>query len=114
MNLKKITLTNEYTGQYKSAPTGFSWTTFFFGCFPALFRGDWKWAAIQFGLALVTAGISWLVMPFIYNKLYLKDLLNSGFYPTDEAQANYLIAKGIVTKQEIEFFNSKREQIKSI
>ena len=108
MNFKEITLTNEYTGQYKIAPTGFSWTTFFFGCFPALFRGDWKWAAIQAGLGIFTSGMSSFVMCFIYNKLYIKDLLNKGFLPTDEGQIQYLVGKGIVTKQEIEFFNSRK------
>lgn len=108
MNFKEITLTNGYTGQYKTAPIGFSWTTFFFGCFPALFRADWKWAAIQFILALVTGGLSWLVMPFIYNKLHLKDLLNKGFLPTDDSQANYIVAKGIITKHELDFFYSRK------
>lgn len=111
MNLKEITFTNEYTGQYKTAPIGFSWTTLFFGCFPALFRSDWKWALIQFGLALVTFGISWLVMPFLYNKLHIKELLNKGFVPTDENQCNYLIAKGIVSKHEMEFLNKRRENL---
>lgn len=111
MNLKEFTFTNEYTGQYKTAPLGFSWTTLFFGCFPALFRSDWKWAAIQFILAWITAGISWLVMPFIYNKLYIKDLLKKGFVPTDENQCNYLVAKGIVSKQEIEFLKNRRANI---
>lgn len=108
MNYKEITLTNEYTGQYKTAPIGFSWTTLLFGCFPSLFRADWKWAAIQFVLAWITAGLSWLVMPFLYNKLYLKDLLNKGFLPTDEAQCSYIVAKGIVNRSEMDFFISKR------
>lgn len=111
MNLKEITFTNEYTGQYKTAPIGFSWTTLFFGCFPAMFRSDWKWAAIQFGLALITSGISWLVMPFIYNKMYIKDLLSKGFVPTDENQSKYLVAKGIVSKQEMDFLNKRREEL---
>ena len=63
-----------------------------------MFRSDWKWAAIQFGLALITGGISWLVMTFIYNKIHIKDLLNKGFVPTDENQCTYLVAKGIVSK----------------
>ena len=111
MNIKEIEFTNEYTGQYKTAPVGFSWTTLFFGCFPAMFRSDWKWAAIQFGLALVTAGISWLVMPFIYNKMHIKDLLNKGFVTTDENQSRYLVAKGIVSKQEMDFLNKRREEL---
>lgn len=103
----QITLTNNNTGEYKTAPIGFSWTTFFFGCFPALFRADWKWAGIQFILAWFTAGISWLVMPFIYNKLHIKDLINKGFYPTSEHEEKILMGKGILTKQELEFFKNR-------
>ncbi|AFS77108.1 hypothetical protein Curi_c00260 [Gottschalkia acidurici 9a] len=80
--------------------------------FPSLFRGDWKWAAIQFGLGWVTLGISWLVMPFIYNKLHIKDLLNKGFLPTEESQTNYIVAKGIITRQEIDFFTKRKETIR--
>ena len=40
MKLSEINFFNEYTGKYKDAPLGFSWTTLFWGFFPALFRGD--------------------------------------------------------------------------
>jgi hypothetical protein len=83
-----LTMENPKTGQIKEAPVGFSWTTFFFGIFVALIRGDGKWAAIMFFAALLTFGLSWLVFPFIYNKLYLKDLLGNGFRARSVAQGS--------------------------
>jgi hypothetical protein len=79
MAYTKIVLENPKTGQIKEAPVGFSWTVFFFKWFQALFRGDWKWAIIILLLAIFTWGISGLVFMFIYNKLYIKDLIGSGF-----------------------------------
>ena len=67
----------------KQVPVGFSWTVLFFGCFPALFRGDWKWAIVMLLLALFTFGISHLVFIFLYNKLYLNSLLDKGFTSVD-------------------------------
>ena len=71
-------LMNE-NGVRKQVKKGFSWTMLFFGIFVPLVRGDWKWFFITLVAALVTSGISWLVFPFFYNKLYLNDLLNSGY-----------------------------------
>jgi len=70
---------NPNTGQMREAPVGFSWTTLLFGCFPALFRSDWKWAIIMFLAACVTFSLSWLVFPFVYNKLYIADLAKQGY-----------------------------------
>lgn len=82
MAFAKIYLTNPRTGQMREAPVGFSWTTFFFGFIPALFRGDWIGAAIQFVLCGLTFGLSNLYFMFAYNKMYLKRLLNEGFHAT--------------------------------
>lgn len=35
-----VNLLNQQTGKTKKAKVGFSWTTFFFGFFPAVFRED--------------------------------------------------------------------------
>lgn len=85
---------------------GFSWTTFFFGFLPALFRGDLKWAAIMFVTALAigifTAGFgAWIpgiIFSFTYNKSYIKDLLEKGYYASDENSQNLLANSGIVSK----------------
>lgn len=93
MAFATLLMENPNTGQMREAPAGFSWTTFFFGFFPALFRGDYKWAVIQFLLALITAGLSNLVFMFLYNKLYIKDLVGSGFKVKSIINSNADMAK---------------------
>ncbi len=67
------------SGVVKEAPVGFSWTTFFFGFFPALIRGDWLWALIICAATFVTFGLSGIVFAFIYNRIYIQGLLKQGF-----------------------------------
>ena len=78
MAFATITFENE-SGIVKDAPVGFSWTTLFFGFFPALIRGDWLWAVIIFAATLVTFGLAGFVFGFIYNRLYIQSLLKQGF-----------------------------------
>lgn len=82
-----ITLFHPATSNYRLVPTGFSWTTLFFGFLPALFRNDIKWAAIQFAVAILTSGLSVLAFPFFYNKLHLDDLLKDGWVIPGTPQA---------------------------
>jgi len=99
-----VTLTNKTTNAYKDVKVGFSWTTFFFGLFPALFRGDWKWAAIIFLTAVAagsfTMGIGAIVFDIIwacvYNKLYTKDLIGKGYEPSNQGAAQILVSKGYI------------------
>ncbi|KRN75639.1 hypothetical protein IV73_GL000128 [Weissella kandleri] len=99
----KANLKNTVTNQVKQVKAGFSWTTLFFGFFPALFRGDWKWFGIIFLAELVVGSFTmgygtWiisLVFAFIYNNLYIKDLLSQGFMPADDASKDILLSKGI-------------------
>ena len=86
MAYTEITLRHPMHGGQKQAPIGFSWTTLFFSCFPALIRGDWKWGFIHLVLVFLTVGFSALVFAFIYNKLYVRTLLEQG-YTSDEDDA---------------------------
>lgn len=95
----KANLVHPTTKQIKQVKVGFSWTTLFFGFFPALFRGDWKWALIMLGAALITFGLSPLVFMFIYNKLYINDLLAAGFVPADATSETVLASKGFIFGQ---------------
>ncbi|MDD5455693.1 MAG: DUF2628 domain-containing protein [Candidatus Margulisbacteria bacterium] len=92
-----IQLKGKDSGLLKEVKLGFSWTTFFFGFLPALFRGDLKWAIIMLLLALCTFYITWLMFPFIYNKLYIKELLEKGYVPANEQSKTMLINKGIIS-----------------
>ncbi|MGX4990654.1 hypothetical protein [Enterobacter kobei] len=82
-----ITLENPTTGQIKNGYYGFSWTTLFFGFFPALFRGDYSTFIGVFVvcviLGMVTAGIgsciAMFVWAFMYNKYYTNKPIAKGF-----------------------------------
>jgi hypothetical protein len=76
-----VTITNGHST--KQVPEGFSWTTFFFGFFPALFRGDVKWAAIILAAALCTFGIAPTIIAFFYNARYLEEKLDNGWKLVD-------------------------------
>lgn len=95
----KAVLKHSQTNEIREVKVGFSWTTLFFGCFPALIRGDFKWALIMFLAALVTYGISWFVFPFIYNKLYIKELARKGYEPVDEFTKGLLKNYGVLFEE---------------
>ena len=83
MAFSKLNLKHPEFEVTKEAPVGFSWTVFFFGFLPPLFRGDWKWAIVMLIAALCTLGLSSLIFMFIYNKIYLKSLLEMGYTSID-------------------------------
>lgn len=82
MAFAKVFLKNPRTGQMREAPVGFSWTMFFFGFFPPLFRGDWITAIILFLLAFVLLCIPSMILAFFYNKMYIRRMINEGFEVT--------------------------------
>ncbi|MCI7223628.1 MULTISPECIES: HrgC protein [Fusobacterium] len=75
---------------------GFSWTTFFFGFFVPLFRGDMAWFIVMLILSLCTLGLAQFVMCFLYNGIYTKKLLSQGFEPADNYSEGLLRAKGYI------------------
>lgn len=79
----KLVMEHPQTGITQKAPIGFSWTTLFFGGLPALFRGDIKWFFIQLLVDCFTLGVSAFAFPFIYNKIFVKKLLEKGFKVKD-------------------------------
>ena len=82
-----LTFVSPTFGTLKQAPVGFSWTVLFFGFWPAVFRGDAKWALIIFASEVVAGAITFgfgiivpcIIFGVIYNKLYIKDLVNKGY-----------------------------------
>jgi len=79
MAFARIVFEHPVTQEVKEAPVGFSWSTLFLGVFVPLYRGDWKWAIIIFLTNIITLGVSWIVFPFIYNKLYIKEIIKKGY-----------------------------------
>jgi hypothetical protein len=93
------------SGTIKQLKTGFSWTVFFFGFFPPLFRGDLKWAGIIFVVGVVCSLLAnfaqmyfaylgiWafnIFMAISYNKTYIKELVEKGWTPADHADEQIL------------------------
>lgn len=107
---KEITLINEFK-LCKKAPIGFSWGVLLLGVVYSIIKKEWKWVIIQLGLDLVTFGLSRIVMPFFYNKLYVLDLLKKGFVPTTYYELECLAYEGIVSRLQMKFLSSESYDI---
>ncbi|WP_130904887.1 hypothetical protein [Pseudomonas sp. Sample_22] len=77
--MAKLTMQNELTGEFKDAPIGLSWTTLFFGFFPALIRKDWTNALILAVFGPLSLGLLFIIYWLSYNKLYINELLKNGY-----------------------------------
>ncbi|MCQ2966646.1 MAG: SHOCT domain-containing protein [Alphaproteobacteria bacterium] len=96
-----INLVHSTSGLMKQVPTGFSWTTFFFGPCVPLFRGDLKWFLIMLIVDLITFGFSQFVFMFTYNQTYLKSLMLQGFIAADDFSKEFLEKNGFCLKKSI-------------
>ncbi len=75
----KITMHDPVTGISKSGFYGFSWTNFFFGGFPALFRGDIVIGLVVVVLNVLTWWIAGVIWSFFYNKHFTHRLVEKGY-----------------------------------
>ena len=83
----RISMKHKENGIMKDGYYGFSWTTLFFGFFPALFRGDFitfiGGFVVSAIIGVITLGIGWfliaIVWAFMYNKYYTRKLLEKGY-----------------------------------
>ncbi len=88
---KSIQLKHKSSGILKTGYFGFSWTTLFFGGFPALFRGDFLTFigtfVVLFLIGLAThpllVFVAMFVWAFFYNGYYTKKLLEKGYVFSD-------------------------------
>jgi hypothetical protein len=92
----RIKMKQKDTGLTKDGFIGYSWTTLFFGSFPALFRGDFMTfigvfvvllilAFISLGIGTFIAMFAW---SFMYNKYYTKKLIEKGYQFDDTPELN--------------------------
>lgn len=64
---------------YKYVKVGFSWSTYFWGWIPSIYRGDFKSAFKIFILGILTLGVYTDVKSFTINKDYDRHLINLGY-----------------------------------
>lgn len=90
-----IAMKNPKTGELKTGYTGFSWTTLFFGFFPALFRADWITfigVFVVYSILTATTGfggiIAMFVWAFLYNRHYTLGLIKNGFVMNGSHEEN--------------------------
>ena len=74
-----VMLKNPRTGLVKKGFYGFSWTIFFFGGFPYLFRGKLAMCLAMIVVQWITCGIGTLIWAFFANKSYTAELVERGY-----------------------------------
>jgi hypothetical protein len=110
-NLNNLPLPPNYAkivndqGDIRISKVGISWTTLWFGPFPALFRGDYYnfilmiVLDIDYALVAMFFGLNWLLdfpwpslaFALLYNMMYFKHLFNRGYRPADQRSKQLLI-----------------------
>ena len=91
-----VIMKQKSTGLLRMGYFGFSWTTLFFGFFPALFRADFitfiGGFIVSSMIAILTKGVGmgviFIIWAFMYNKYYTRNLLERGYVFADTEARN--------------------------
>lgn len=96
-------------GHIEYCKIGFSWICLFFPGIVILFKEVFLSFLGHWFLSAITDGIWRLIIPFIHNKMYLKNKLLKGYRPVAEIDAEYLRQKGYDVTS-VEFDNNLKQQ----
>jgi hypothetical protein len=87
-------ITLEKNGLQKRVSTGYSWKALMFGCLYPIARGDYGGALRHFIYMSVSFGLSYLITPFLYNKKYIRGLIeDKDWKPSNLKSKMYLMNK---------------------
>ena len=93
--MAKVSMKNQ-AGVIKSVKLGFSWTTFFFGGWVAMFRGQWGEVLKWFFLNPITLFIWGFVQCWTANKKTVIFLTEKGYQPATDADRELLRRQQII------------------
>jgi hypothetical protein len=96
-----LILQHPLTEDVKIVKVGFSWTVWFFGFIPVLYRGVY-WHALALFLVGPIWYLSWLVYAFFINKLTAKNYLKKGYLPVEGLAWNYAKAQWNLTAYNVQ------------
>ena len=89
---KPVRIFHADSGLVKTGYIGYSWTYLLFGWFVPLVRAELGVAVLHFFLTLISAGLSQLIFPFLYNRQYMNRMLTNGWV-LDIADPNHDLAR---------------------
>lgn len=82
----EVHLRHPTTGVIEKGLYGYSWTTFLFGPFPALFRRDYATFFILLVLCALFGIFTSFGFAFVYNKMYTRKLIEQGYVFDDRPE----------------------------
>ncbi len=92
---QEIRLRHKESDLTKIGCYGFSWTYLFFGPFVPMFRGELGVGVLHIVFAIFSAGISNIILAFIYNKQYLRRQLENGWVLAGKDSQNMIVKASI-------------------